>query len=343
NELVINLGKTETIAKSLLRTTDGDNGTNTFAYTVTTEATAGILKLENNSTNTFTQEDINSGLVIYEHTANNTSDDSFSFRVIDVDGGQVTDTFNIRVNDPPVGTTTDLNITLGETKVIATENLQFIDPDVENATPASLKYTLTKLPTIGKLQQGGETLEIDSTFTQENLDSGEISYATTTGSTGPDSFNFLVTDQDGGTTSELLNINVIQKNRAPEVENDKTVTLEEDNTATLNIPAPTDPDGDNFTITVGSIPNAEIGQVVLDNTTNTALTIGQELTTDQLTSLTFIPVANANGDAGTFSYIVDDGNDENNSATQVISINVTPVNDPPNAVDDGPVFTTLGN
>ncbi|MDE5117144.1 MAG: Ig-like domain-containing protein, partial [Trichodesmium sp. St2_bin2_1] len=92
NELVINLGKTETIAKSLLRTTDGDNGTNTFAYTVTTEATAGILKLENNSTNTFTQEDINSGLVIYEHTANNTSDDSFSFRVIDVDGGQVTDT-----------------------------------------------------------------------------------------------------------------------------------------------------------------------------------------------------------------------------------------------------------
>jgi subtilisin family serine protease len=136
---------------------------------------------------------------------------------------------------------------------------------------------------------------------------------------------------------------IIQGNRTPEVENDKTVTLEEDNTATLNIPAPTDPDGDTFTITVGSIPNAEIGQVVLDNTTNTALTIGQQLTTDQLTSLTFIPVANANGDAGTFSYIVDDGNDENNSATQVISINVTPVNDPPNALDDGPVFTTLGN
>ena len=87
----------------------------------------------------------------------------------------------------------------------------------------------------------------------------------------------------------------------------------------------------------------EIGQVVWDNTTNTALTIGQELTTDELTSLTFIPVANANGDAGTFSYIVDDGNDENNSATQVISINVTPINDPPNAVDDGPVFTTFGN
>ncbi|MDE5085374.1 MAG: hypothetical protein O4859_30915, partial [Trichodesmium sp. St18_bin1] len=32
---------------------------------------------------------------------------------------------------------------------------------------------------------------------------------------------------------------IIQGNRTPEVENDKTVTLEEDNTATLNIPAPT--------------------------------------------------------------------------------------------------------
>ncbi|MGD1698479.1 tandem-95 repeat protein [Dapis sp. BLCC M229] len=345
NELVINLGETGTINQNFLQTTDADNGTNTFTYTVTTELISGILQQSDNPTNTFTQEDINSGLVIYQHTANNTNDDSFSFQVIDVNGGQVTDTFNIRVNDPPVGTTTDLNVTLGEAKVIATENLQFIDPDVETATSASLQYTLTELPTSGELQQGGETLAVGSTFTQENLDNGEISYATTTGSLGTDSFNFLVTDQDGGTTSELLNINIIEANRPPQVEADKTVTLEEDTTTTaiLNIPAPTDPDGDTFTITVDSIPDAEIGQVVLDNTTNTALTIGQQLTTEQLTSLTFLPVENANGNAGTFSYIVDDGNDENNSATQVISIDVTPVNDPPIAVDDGPVFTNLGN
>ena len=343
NELVINLGETATINQNLLQTTDGDNGTNTFTYTVTTELTSGILQQSDNPTNTFTQEDINSGLVIYQHTANNTNDDSFSFQVIDVNGGQVTDTFNIRVNDPPVGTTTDLNVTLGETEVIATENLQFIDPDVETATPASLQYTLTELPTSGELQQGGETLAVGSTFTQENLDNGEISYATTTGSLGTDSFNFLVTDQEGGTTTQLLNINIVEANRSPQLEADKTVTLEEDTTATLDIPAPTDPDGDTFTITVDSIPDAEIGQVVLDNTTNTALTIGQQLTTEQLTSLTFIPVENANGNAGTFSYIVDDGNDENNSATQVISIDVTPVNDPPVAVNDGPVFTNLGN
>ncbi|NEQ74342.1 MAG: tandem-95 repeat protein, partial [Okeania sp. SIO2C9] len=340
NELVINLGDTGTISKNFLQTTDGDNGTNTFTYTATTELTAGTLQLENNPTNTFTQENINSGLVIYQHTATNTNDDSFSFQVIDVDGGKVTDTFNIRVNDPPVGTTTNLSAFLGQTKVIPTENLQFIDPDVETATPASVQYTLTEVPTLGELQQGGETLAVGSTFTQENLDNGEISYATTTAGLGTDSFNFLVTDQDGGTTSGLLNINIVEANRPPEVEADKTVTLEEDNNATLDIPAPTDPDGDALTITVDSIPDAEIGQVLSDNT---AVTIGQQLTTDQLTSLTFVPVANANGAAGTFSYTADDGNDENSSATQVINIDVTPVNDLPIAIDDGSVFTNLGN
>ncbi|NER03898.1 MAG: tandem-95 repeat protein, partial [Okeania sp. SIO3C4] len=340
-ELVINLGDTTTISKNFLQTTDGDNGTNAFTYTVTTEATAGILQLQDNPTTTFTQENINSGLVIYEHTATNTNDDSFSFRVIDADGGRVTDTFNIRVNDPPVGTTTDLSAFIGQTKVIPTENLQFIDPDVETATPASVEYTLTELPTLGELQQGGETLAVGSTFTQENLDNGEISYATTTDGIGTDSFNFLVTDQDGGTTSGLLNINIVEANRPPEVEADKTVTLDEDTTATLDIPAPTDPDGDALTITVDSIPDPEIGEVLLPN--NNSVTALQQLTTNQLTSLTFVPVANANGDAGTFSYTVDDGNDENSSATQVIDIDVTPVNDPPIAIDDGPVFTNLGN
>ncbi|NES92423.1 calcium-binding protein [Okeania sp. SIO2B9] len=120
--------------------------------------------------------------------------------------------------------------------------------------------------------------------------------------------------------------------------------MEEDNNATLDIPAPTDPDGDALTITVDSIPDPEIGQVLLSNDTPvTAVTIGQQLTTDQLTSLTFVPVANANGAAGTFSYTVDDGNDENSSSTQVINIDVTPVNDLPIAIDDGPVFTNLGN
>lgn len=42
----------------------------------------------------------------------------FSFRVIDVDGGRVKDIFNIRVNDFFVGIIIDLNVIIGEIKVI---------------------------------------------------------------------------------------------------------------------------------------------------------------------------------------------------------------------------------
>lgn len=42
----------------------------------------------------------------------------FSFRVIDVDGGRVKDIFNIWVNDFFVGIIIDLNVIIGEIKVI---------------------------------------------------------------------------------------------------------------------------------------------------------------------------------------------------------------------------------
>src|SRR5262245_60411102 len=56
------------------------------------------------------------------------------------------------------------------------------------------------------------------------------------------------------------------------------------------------------------------------------------LTTAQLTSLVFRPVADANGAAGSFSYTVNDGN--GGSDSQTVALNVTPVNDAPVADAD---------
>ncbi len=58
-----------------------------------------------------------------------------------------------------------------------------------------------------------------------------------------------------------------------------------------------------------------------------ALTAGTSLTLDQLTKLFFVPVANANGAAGTFSYSVSDGN--GGTASQIVTLDITPVNDNP--------------
>ena len=56
------------------------------------------------------------------------------------------------------------------------------------------------------------------------------------------------------------------------------------------------------------------------------------LSSTQLTSLVFHPVADANGAAGSFSYTVSDGN--GGSDSQTVTLAVTPVNDAPVADAD---------
>jgi Bacterial Ig domain/RTX calcium-binding nonapeptide repeat (4 copies) len=56
------------------------------------------------------------------------------------------------------------------------------------------------------------------------------------------------------------------------------------------------------------------------------------LSITELQQLVFAPIANANGAAGIFSYTVNDGN--GGTATQSVTLNITPVNDAPLASSD---------
>jgi Ca2+-binding RTX toxin-like protein len=110
-------------------------------------------------------------------------------------------------------------------------------------------------------------------------------------------------------------------NNAPVAEPNKTLTILEDSApSALGIQAPTDADGDALSVSVTSIPDATKGQIRLSN--GTVVTAGSSLTLDQLTSLTFTPIANANGSAGNFSYTVSDG--QGGSASQTLAITITP-------------------
>lgn len=140
----------------------------------------------------------------------------------------------------------------------------------------------------------------------------------------------------GGTAQELGTLKNIQAdtltasdfnfgstpiNHRPDADPDKTITLLEDAAATpLGIAVPTDVDGDPLTLVVNTIPDAVKGQVRLSD--GTAVTAGSALTLNQLTSLVFVPVANANGSAGTFSYTVSDG--KGGSDSQIVTFDVTP-------------------
>jgi large repetitive protein len=119
---------------------------------------------------------------------------------------------------------------------------------------------------------------------------------------------------------------VISASDAPIVGANKTIVVAEDSGATaLGIALPTDPDGDLLTIRVTALPDASKGSIRLAN--GTALTAQQSLTLAELQGLTFLAAANANGEAGNFSYVADDG--WCRPSTQTVAIQITPVNDAP--------------
>jgi uncharacterized delta-60 repeat protein len=122
------------------------------------------------------------------------------------------------------------------------------------------------------------------------------------------------------------------RNTAPVVDGDKTITVLEDAAPTpLNIAAPTDAQGDSLTITVDVVPST--GKGVVRRSGGGAVVAAETLSSSELTGLEFAVVADAHGSAGTFRYTVTDGN--GGSASQTVTLAITPVNDPPAARGDG--------
>lgn len=88
------------IDSSHLQTTDVDNANSQLIYTISSATTNGALRLNGvalSSGNTFTQADINAGLVTYDHDGSETNSDSFGFSVDDGAGTTSSGTFTITV------------------------------------------------------------------------------------------------------------------------------------------------------------------------------------------------------------------------------------------------------
>jgi RHS repeat-associated protein len=214
-----------------------------------------------------------------------------------------------------------LTLNEGATATLTSSILQATDAD---NTPAELVYQITDLPDNGALLLNGTALALGNSFTQANLDNGNISYQHNGGETTQDAFKFTLADPTGNALSETtFSIAVNPVNDAPVANADKTLTLLEDAAPlALGITAPTDAENDPLTITVTALPNAAAGQIRLGN--GTTVSLNQTLSISELQQLVFSPAVNANGTAGAFSYTVNDG-----TASQNVTFNITPVNDAP--------------
>ena len=93
---------------------------------------------------------------------------------------------------PTIDTNAGLGVEEGGRASITTSELSASDPD--NGA-SELTYQLTSGPSQGKLLVGGSQA---SSFTQADLESGDVEYNHTASSAGDDSFEFDLTDPSGG-------------------------------------------------------------------------------------------------------------------------------------------------
>ena len=261
---------------------DSDVDLDTLTVDATTSPSNGSVFVEADNTITYTPN------------LNFSGADSFTYTVIDGQGGSATATVNVTIgalNDAPVAG--DDSASTDEDNAVVISVLSN-DSDVEGDT---LTVTATTDPANGTVQINGGTT---------------ITYTPNADFFGSDSFVYTVDDGNGGADTATVNITVNPINDAP-VANTDDVSTNEDNALLISVLTnDSDVDGDTITITA-----------------NTQGSNGSVSCT--ATDCTYTPNQHYFG-PDSFTYTIEDGN--GGSDTGTVNVTVNSVNDVPVAVDD---------
>jgi hypothetical protein len=238
--------------------------------------------------------------VTYTPNSNFNGSNTFNYTVSDGNGGTDTATVTVTVtavNDPPVANP-DADTTSEDTPV--TTNVRANDTDPESATSA-LVVTACSAATSGTVSQVGN----DS-----------CRFTPTADFNGTATYTYTISDPQGLTDTALVTVAVNNVNDPPVANNDPATTPE-DTPVTINVRT-NDTDSDvGQTLTITAVSQPANGTVIINGGGS---------------NVTYSPSVNFNG-TNTFNYTISDGNGGTDNAT--VTVTVTPVNDAPNATDDG--------
>jgi probable HAF family extracellular repeat protein len=197
NPLAVEIGATATITSSLLAASDSDNSNAQLTYTVVTGPSFGTLLKNGSTTASFTQADIENGLIAYRENGSRVSSDSFTFYVSDPTGRTTNTAFQFQIFSPPPTLVTDnpLDLEIGATAAITPSVLAASDAHYSNA---ELTYEVVNGPSFGSLLKNGLTAV---SFTQADIDNGLITYRENGSRVSSDSFTFYVSDPTGSRTA----------------------------------------------------------------------------------------------------------------------------------------------
>ena len=117
-------------------------------------------------------------------------------------GATATAELTIADNDNPPAIATNAGLTVDEGAATQTIGNTVLNVTDTEQPPAELIYTVTSLPVNGTLYLSGVEVAVSDTFTQADIDSGNLTYTHDGSETTSDSFNFTVSDGAGESISE---------------------------------------------------------------------------------------------------------------------------------------------
>jgi len=125
--------------------------------------------------------------------------------------------FALIINDAPTEVTTNtLTAANLGTTTISSAQLQAQDPDDRRE---GLIFTVNNTPSNGNLRLNGTPINVNGTFTQDDINNNRLSYQNTNGSASSDSFGFNLADggENGASaiTGQTFSINITSANNAP--------------------------------------------------------------------------------------------------------------------------------
>lgn len=336
--LDIDEGDHQPITDSVLTTKDTDTHDSDVIYVILSQPTNGTLSLDGvEAPNQFSQAQLTTGALVYEHDGSEAATDSMTFEVTDGVSTSRAVSFNFRVNavndDPSLAFSSD-PVVIQEGQPYVFEAGRFLITDPDNANE-DITLHITAAVVSGTIEVDGTPSGLSGTFTYQQLADGKVIYQHDGSEQAPADFVFKASDLSSESDEAALSVSFTQVNDAPEPDRASVaITLVEGEEYTFR-PADlsvTDPDNSNADMSYRYQSGLDHGYLSLN---------GSEMASDD--SFTHAQLADgkvvyhhdgSETTADTVVFVVSDGTDDSSPIT--VTLNILAVNDPPvmNVVQD---------
>jgi len=221
-EPLLEVGTSITLDNTVLEATDPDDVDTELVFTVNNimNGTLTINGIAASNGSTFTEADIDNGVVVFTHdgslTLNATFDVSLDDDPLDVNPPD-TATVSFDIEHPPILDTnagiTVLEDTPDNPSINTITNAMLSVSDFDTP-PTNIIYNITNATTNGAIQVSG----VDATiFTQDDIDNGRVTYVHGDGEDVADAFTFEVTDGFFTLPADTFDITITPQNDKPQI------------------------------------------------------------------------------------------------------------------------------